>query len=105
MAQKKSLVNYTWDMDTYSKYIVGAILLLCILQVGTVFEVHYPTRLVELYAFPWWRFLIVFLVVIGAWWCPRVGLLVALAAFFYLNDMHILTNPFVGSAKQIQAHA
>lgn len=99
MAQKKPPMFDTWDMETYSKFIVGAILLLCILQVGTVFEVHYPTRFVELYAFPWWRLLIVLLVAIGAWWCPRVGLLVALAAFFYLNDMHILTNPFVGSAK------
>lgn len=103
MAQKKPPMLHTWDMETYSKIIVGAILLVCILQVGTVFEVHYPTRLVELYAFPWWRLLIVLLVAIGAWWCPRVGLLVALAAFFYLNDMHILTNPFVGTAKPIQS--
>jgi hypothetical protein len=37
----------------------------------------------------------VLLVVIGTWWCPRVGLALAVAVYFYLNDMHILTSPFV----------
>ena len=66
-----------------------------VLFFGSVFEAHYPTRLVELYAYPWWRLLIVLLVALGAWWCPRVGLALAAAAFFYLNDMSILTSPFL----------
>jgi hypothetical protein len=66
-----------------------------ILHSGSVFETSYPSQFVELYALPWWRLFIVLLVVIGAWWCPRVGIVVALAAFFYLNDMHSLTSPFV----------
>jgi hypothetical protein len=66
-----------------------------VLLFGSVFEATYPTRLVELYAMPWWRLLVILLVAIGAWWCPRVGLALAVAVFFYLNDMHILTSPFV----------
>ena len=65
-----------------------------VLLFSTVFEATYPTRLVELYAMPWWRLLVVGLVALGAWWCPRVGLALAVAVYFYLNDMHILTSPF-----------
>jgi hypothetical protein len=71
-----------------------------VLFFSSVFEATYPTRLVELYAYPWWRLLIVSLVGLGAWWCPRVGLALALAAFFYLNDIHILTTPFINTPKQ-----
>jgi hypothetical protein len=62
---------------------------------STVLEAKYPTRLVQLYQHPWWRFLVVGLVALGAWWCPRVGLATAIAIFFYLNDMDILTSPFL----------
>ncbi len=67
---------------------------------STVFEARYPTRIVELYAYPWWRLLVVMLVVIGAWWCPRVGLALGIAVFFYLNDMHTLTSPFLNSPSK-----
>jgi hypothetical protein len=64
-----------------------------ILLNGSIFEEKYPHSSVELYMFPWWRFLIVLLVIAGAAWCPYVGLATATAAFLYLNDMHILTRP------------
>jgi hypothetical protein len=62
---------------------------------STVLEAKYPPRLVQLYQYPWWRLLVVGFVALGAWWCPRVGLATAIAVFFYLNDMHILTSPFL----------
>ena len=74
---------------------VTVLILVYVLFFGSVFEATYPTRIVELYVMPWWRLLVVSLVGIGAWWCPRVGLALAIAAFFYLNDMHILTSPFL----------
>jgi hypothetical protein len=61
---------------------------------SSVLEATYPTRIVELYAYPWWRLLVVGLVIVATWWCPRVGLATAIAVFFYLNDMHVLTSPF-----------
>ncbi len=78
---------------------IGVIVLIVtyILFVSSVFEASYPTRLVELYVYPWWRLLLVILVAIGAWWDSRVGIVLAIAVFFYLNDMHILTNPFLTS--------
>lgn len=76
---------------------VTVAILAYVLFFSSIFEATYPTRIVELYAFPWWRLLIVSLVAIGAWWCPRVGLAMAAAVFFYLNDMHTLTSPFLSS--------
>lgn len=76
-------------------FILGYVLLF-----STVFEAHYPTRIVELYAYPWWRLLIVLLVAVGTWWCPRVGMALAIAVFFYFNDMHILTNPFLSQKSK-----
>lgn len=61
---------------------------------STVFSKQYDKRAVELYSHPWWRLALVGLVGLGAWWCPRVGLALAVAVYFYLNDMQILTSPF-----------
>jgi len=96
MASKKStilFVNYLELSENFIKLGVILIILFFLLHSGSVFETSYSSNLVELYAFPWWRLLVVCLVLIGAWWCPRIGILLALAAFFYLNDMHSLTNP------------
>lgn len=74
---------------------VTVIILTYVVLRGSVLETSYPTRLVELYVHPWWRILVVGLVALGAWWCPRVGLAMAIAVFFYLNDVHVLTSPFL----------
>jgi hypothetical protein len=96
--KKSSLVNIFDEYSTLDLSIRSGVILLTILFIlfsSSVFELSYPKQIVELYAVPWWRFLVVFFVVIGTWWCPRVGFVLALAAFFYLNDMHILTSSFV----------
>jgi hypothetical protein len=98
MASKKPrifFINLIEDLEIFLKFVVAILILGFILHSGSVFETSYPSRFVELYALPWWRFFIVLLVVIGAWWCPRVGIVLALAAFFYLNDMRSLTSPFL----------
>jgi hypothetical protein len=96
--KKSSLSNLFDEYSTLDLSIRSGVILFTILFIlffSSVFELSYPTQIVELYTVPWWRFLVVFLVVIGTWWCPRVGFVLALAAFFYLNDMHILTSSFV----------
>lgn len=80
--------------------LVIGLVLAYVLLFGSVFETTYPTRLVELYAYPWWRLLIVMLVVVGSWWSPKIGLALAIAVFFYLNDMQLLTNPFLSSMSK-----
>lgn len=62
---------------------------------GSRLEVHYPHRFIELYQKPWWRLLLVVLVALGSWWCPRVGLALALAVYLYLSDIHTLSSGFL----------
>jgi len=64
-----------------------------IVQYSTIFEEEYAKKLTELYIHPWWRFLVVALIITSAIWCPRVGILIALLALFYLSDMNILITP------------
>jgi hypothetical protein len=65
-----------------------------IVKYSTLFEEEYTQKLTELYIHPWWRLLLVLLVITSAIWCPRVGILVALLIFFYLSDMNTLIRPF-----------
>lgn len=60
---------------------------------SSLFEEEYNKKLTNLYIYPWWRFLVVFLLVSSAIWCPRVGILIALIVFFYLSDMNTLLTP------------
>ena len=85
-------------IDNYLRTGVTIIILAYVLLYSTVFEASYPKQLVDIYAYPWFRLLLVSLVALGAWWCPRVGLALGLAVFFYFNDMHILTNKMVRPA-------
>jgi hypothetical protein len=65
-----------------------------IIQYSSVFEQEYHTKLINLYMYPWWRMLIIFLVISAAVWNPRIGILVAVVVFFYLSDMNTLITPF-----------
>jgi len=71
----------------------------CLVIYSMPFETQYPPKLIELYMYPWWRLLVVVLIVAGAIWCPRVGILVALVMFFYLGDMHTLLTPFASTIE------
>ena len=101
MDHKKGLFNVLFEEHTpferFLRTAVTVIILGYVAFYSSVFEASYPTRMVELYAFPWWRLIVVSLVILGTWWCPRVGLAMAVAVFFYLNDMEILTSPFISS--------
>jgi hypothetical protein len=59
---------------------------------GMIYQESYGLKLVELNMYPWWNILLVALVAAGAIWCPRVGILAALAVFLYLSDMDILSQ-------------
>ena len=73
-----------------SVVIAGVIIVKC----STIFEEDYTKKLTNLYIHPWWRILVVLLLISSAIWCPRVGILVALIIFFYLSDMNTLITPF-----------
>jgi len=86
-------LGITNTTDGVFRTIVVIIAAIVIVKYGTLFEEEYNVRLTDLYIYPWWRIIIVFLIIAGAVWCPRVGILVALVMFFYLSDMNILMTP------------
>ena len=59
---------------------------------GSVFESPYSMAQVKLYEYPIWRLALVLLVFLAALWCPKVGAMVAVAVFFYLEDLQKLTQ-------------
>ncbi len=71
-------------------FIVG----IAIVKYGSLFEQEYTDKLTDLYIRPWWRLLIVLLLIFSALWCPRIGILMGLLIFFYLSDMGMLITPF-----------
>ena len=80
------------DLEQVLKMLVVGVLFVYAILVSTVFEVKYPIALVEMYPYPWWRALLVVLVVAGWQWSPLIGVLLAVIVFFYLHDMFILMD-------------
>ncbi len=80
------------NWDQVSLTLVSAVLFIYALHVSTVFEIQYPEVLVELYGHPWWRLLLVGLIVLAWNWAPVLGTLLAIVVFFYFHDVYLLTT-------------
>jgi hypothetical protein len=89
-----SFLSFQGNTDGIFRAIAVVITGLVIVKYSSLFEEEYSQKLTDLYIMPWWRILIVLLVLTSAIWCPRVGILVALVVFFYLSDMNLLIQPF-----------
>jgi hypothetical protein len=88
-------MNLAWlATDEVVQPLIILFAVVVIIQYSSVFEQEYHTKLINLYMYPWWRMLIIFLVISAAVWNPRIGILVALVVFFYLSDMNTLITPF-----------
>lgn len=83
------------NADNILRILLIVIAAIIIINYSTLFEKEYSKKLADLYIHPWWRISIVLLVLTSAVWCPRIGILVALIAFFYLSDMNTLITPFI----------
>ena len=89
-----SFLSFQGTTDGIFRAIAVVLAAVVIIRYSTLFEEEYTKKLTDLYIHPWWRMLIVLLVLTSAIWCPRVGILVALVVFFYLSDMDVLVKPF-----------
>jgi hypothetical protein len=89
-----SFLSFQGNIDGIFRPIAVVLAGLIIVRYSSLFEEEYTQKLTDLYIMPWWRILIVLLVLTSAIWCPRVGILVALIVFFYLSDMNLLIQPF-----------
>jgi hypothetical protein len=89
-----SFLSFQGTTDGIFRAIAVLLAAVVIIRYSSLFEEEYTQKLTDLYIHPWWRALVVLLVLTSAMWCPRVGILIALIAFFYLSDMDILVRPF-----------
>jgi hypothetical protein len=89
-----SFLSFQGTTDGIFRATLALLAGIVIVKYSTIFEEEYSQKLTDLYILPWWRFLVVLLVLTSAFWCPRVGILIALIVFFYLSDMDTLIRPF-----------
>jgi hypothetical protein len=88
-----SFLSFHGNTDGICRALLVFLVAIFIVNYSTLFEESYTKKLIDLYRYPWWRLLIVLLVLSSILWCPRVGILVALVLFFYLSDMNTLLTP------------
>jgi len=89
-----SFLSFEGNTDGIFRALTVTLAAIIIVKYSTLFEEEYSKKLTDLYIYPWWRIMIILLVLTSAMWCPRVGILIALIVFFYLSDMNILISPF-----------
>lgn len=58
---------------------------------GLSLRTPYPPTMVALWSSPIWRMVLLFSIWLGAEWCPRVGIMTALAVFLYIGNMIQIT--------------
>jgi hypothetical protein len=54
---------------------------------GLSLRTPYPSTMVALWESPVWRIALLFIVWLGAEWCPRVGLMTGVAITMYIANM------------------
>lgn len=89
-----SFLSFQGTTDGVFRALAVLVAGIIIVKYSTIFEEEYSKKLTDLYIYPWWRMLVILLVLTSVIWCPRVGILIALLVFFYLSDMNTLITPF-----------
>jgi hypothetical protein len=80
------------SVDTNLKIGIILCLFLWNVFVSTRLETPFPESLVEVYALPFTRVLLLALVILSALWCPTVGIMAALAFVCLGADVIFLTR-------------
>ena len=82
----------TGPMDMTSRLVIILGLLGWNILEGLSLRTPYPTTMVALWSSPIWRFTLLMGIWLGAEWCPRVGLMTAVAVLFYVVNMVQIVN-------------
>jgi hypothetical protein len=85
----KKLPKSFLTFDTIIQFIVVALFFGWNLLEGSVFENEYPHAMVNLYQYPIWRVLLVFLLFIAIDWSPPVAIMLSYTIFFYIMDIEV----------------
>jgi len=80
-------IDPTGPLDGSLRLIVSLGLLGWNVFEGISLRTPYPSTMVALWEYPIWRILLLFIVWLGAEWCPRVGILTAIAVVMYIVNM------------------
>ena len=80
-------------IDSILRTVVVVVACIFIVRYASLYEEEYNKKLIDLYICPWWRILVVFLLIASVYWCPTVSIVIALLIFFYLSDMNTLIAP------------
>jgi hypothetical protein len=86
-----SLASST-TLDKMMRLTVAATLIIWLWMVGTRIETPYPEILVDMYALPLTRVMLLVLVLAAASWCPTVGILAAMAYVCLGADVIFFTH-------------
>ena len=79
-------------VDTALKLSLTAVLIVWLFSSGSVFESEYYDKLVNLYTHPWWRWLLIALLVAGSMWYPVFAVAMMMAVFFYFADIEVFVK-------------
>jgi hypothetical protein len=85
----KKLEKGSLTFDSILQFTVVAVFFGWNLLEGSVFENEYPHAMVNLYQYPIWRILLVFLLFIAIDWSPPVAIMLAFTIFFYIMDIEV----------------
>jgi hypothetical protein len=85
----KKFEKSSLTFDTILQFFVVALFFGWNLLEGSVFENEYPHAMVNLYQYPIWRILLVFLLFIAIDWSPAVAIMLAFTIFFYIMDIEV----------------
>ncbi len=94
MSKWLSFLMFDGSIDGVARALSVLLIAIIIVKYSSIFEEEYTKKLTNLYLHPWWRFLVLSLVLLATMWCPRVGIVMALLIFFYFSDMEVLITPF-----------
>jgi hypothetical protein len=78
--------------DQTIRQVIIVILVGWLLFYGLVYNKEYPEKLVILYGEPWWKLLLIGLIVLSAFWSPFISAVLAFTILLYFSDMDTLTE-------------
>jgi hypothetical protein len=79
-------------IDVSLKLSLTIVLIVWLYSSGTIFESEYYDKLVDLYTKPWWKWLVIGLLIASLMWCPSFAMALTMGIFFYFADIEALVK-------------
>jgi hypothetical protein len=86
---------------THIEYCIIIIAVVILVLYSSVFETEYSEYLIQLYTKPYWKLLLLLVLISGAIWSPLIGIVIACLLFFYFADVYLLLMPMANTEKAL----